>query len=211
MKRIAILAGVAWAALALAACHKSGSNAGQDVTNPTQSAPVNAAQDAAAGATGAVSGVVAPTSTEGYVKAAAIGDAYEVAAGKIAQNRAKSPEVKAFAAMMVKDHTSSTEAIKAAMKAGGLPDVPPPPLDDRRKGMIDNLNAAGDNDFDLAYLHQQLGAHIEALELHKGYASRGDNAALKEAAAKITPVVEKHLAEVRRIGGDKLKDAVPGG
>ena len=45
----------------------------------------------------------------------------------------------------------------------------------------------------------------------KGYADHGDNPALKALAAKATPVIQKHLDEVKRIGGDKLKDAAPGG
>ncbi len=70
-----------------------------------------------------------------------------------------------------------------------------------------NLRAAGDADFDLTYLHQQLAAHLEALTLHGGYADHGDNPALKAVAAKIKPVVEQHIAEIKRISGDKLRDA----
>ena len=88
----------------------------------------------------------------------------------------------------------------------------PPALDARMQGMIDNLNAAGDSDFDLAYLHQQLAAHIEALNLHKTFAEKGDTPALSAAAAKIVPVVQHHLDEIKKIGGDKLTgkdDATP--
>ena len=47
-------AAVLIAAAMLGGCHKSGSNAGKDVTNPTDSAPVNTAQDAAGGVLGGV-------------------------------------------------------------------------------------------------------------------------------------------------------------
>ena len=69
------------------------------------------------------------------------------------------------------------------------------------------VRASGDADFDLAYMHQQLAAHTEALTLHSTYASRGDNAALKAAAEKAKPMVEKHIAEIRRIGGAALDKA----
>ncbi len=36
------------------------------------------------------------------------------------------------------------------------------------------------------------------------YASGGDNAALKALAAQTKPVIQKHLDEVKRIGGEKL-------
>jgi len=210
MKRVLIAATAIGMALAVGACHKTGANAGKDLSNPAGSVPANTAQDAAAGAVGVVSGITAPTSTDGYVTAAAIADMYEVEAGKIAAKRAKDPQVKAFGQMMVTDHTKSTKMIKDAIASGGANVMPPAAMDERRKGMIDNLNQAGDADFDGAYLHQQLAAHLEALELHKGYADHGDNAALKAAAGQIVPVVQHHLDEVKKIGGDKLKDALPG-
>lgn len=196
--------------LLLAGCHKTGANAGQDVSNPGDSAVVNTAQDVAATAVGAGSAVVDGTKAENYVPAAAMGDMYEIEAAKIAQQRSKDSKIKAFAQMMITDHTASSAKIKAALASAGLNISPPVALDDRRNGMLQNLRAAGDADFDLAYLHQQLAAHTEALALHKEYSSAGDNAQLKTIAAAIVPVVEHHLSEIKTIGGDKLSDAVGG-
>jgi len=197
-----------FSALALAGCHKTGSNANQDATHPSDSAAVNTAQDVAAGPVGLASAAtLGANTTSGYVTGAATGDMYEVEAGKIAAQRAKSPDLKAFAQMMIKDHTQSTADLKAALATANAGVTPPTDLDDRRKGMLQNLRAAGDTDFDLAYLHQQLAAHLEALTIHSGYADHGDNPALRAVAAKIKPVVEHHIAEIRRIGGDKLKGA----
>lgn len=210
MKRILICtAGLA--ALVLAAgCHKTGSNANQDVTNPGQSAPVNAAQDVAGTAVGMASSAM-PTDAQGFVTSATIANMYEIEAAKIAEKRAKLADVKALAAMIVKDHTQIGKDMDAAVKASGTNATPPASLDERRKGMIDNLNASGDADFDLAYLHQQLAAHMEADNLLKNYRDHGDNDTLKAAAGKAEPMVAHHLDEVKRIGGDKLKDAMPGG
>jgi putative membrane protein len=197
------------AATALGACHKTGSNAGQDVTNPGNSAPVNAAQDVAATGVGAASAVTHGLTADAYVPAAAMADMYEVEAAKIAVTRAKDPKVKAFAQMMIADHTASTNKLKAALPGSGVSVTPPTALDERRKGMLENLRAAGDADFDLAYMHQQLAAHTEALALHKEYATGGDNPALKAVAAGVVPVVEHHLGEIKNWGGDKLKDVAP--
>lgn len=196
------------AALALTACHKSGSNAGKDLEKPSDSAAVNTVQDVAAGPVGLASAAtVGANSTEGFVSAAAMGDMYEIESSKIALQRAKTAEVKAFAQMMIDHHTQTSDGLKAAIKASNLTLAPPAELDERRKGLLQNLRAAGDADFELAYLHQQLAAHLEALTLHGGYADRGDDPALKAVAAKTKPVVEKHIAELRRIGGTKLDKA----
>src|SRR3569832_2752671 len=96
MKKI-LLAGVAVSAAAsMAACHKTGSNANQDVTNPGQSAPVNAAQDVAGTAVGMASSAM-PQDAQGFVTAATIANMYEIEAAKIAQQRAKTTEVKSLA------------------------------------------------------------------------------------------------------------------
>lgn len=211
MKRHIGLTTVAVAALiGLAACHDTGSNAKKDVTNPGDSAPVNAVQDAAAGPVGLGSAATANTPQE-FVNAAAMGDMYEIESGKIAATRAKRADVKAFANMMVEHHTKTSADLKKALADNKIMITPPAALDDRRMGMLNNLKAAGDADFDLAYLHQQAAAHLEALTLHGGYADRGDNAVLKAAAAKTKPVVESHIAELKKIGGDAIAAMLPGG
>jgi putative membrane protein len=137
-------------------------------------------------------------------------DMYEIEAGKIAVARAKRSDVKAFGQMMIDMHTKTSDDLKAALKDNNIDIAPPTTLDDRRMGMLQNLRAAGDSDFDLAYLHQQLAAHLDALTLHSGYADHGDNPVLKAAAAKTKPVVQAHIDQVKKIGGSALEDAAPG-
>lgn len=209
MTRTLLLSCAMFSALTLAACHKSGSNANQDLANPGDSAPVNTIQDVAAGPVGLASAATIGATTEGFVPAAAMADMYEIEAGKIAVQRGQSADVKKFGQMMIDHHTKLSNDMKAALQAANIP-VPPPTLDERRQGMLNNLRAAGDADFDAAYLHQQAAAHLEALTLHKTYAARGDNATLKAAAEKAQPVVQSHIDELRRIGGDAVKDALPG-
>ena len=211
MNRNAILATAAISAvLALGACHKSGSNANQDVANPGDSAPVNTVQDVAAGPTGLASAVMANTPQE-FAAAAAMSDMYEIEAGKIAVSRAKRADVKEFGQMMIDAHTKTSADLKKVIADNKIEVTPPTALDDRRASMINNLKAAGDSDFDLAYLHQQAAAHLEALTLMGGYADRGDNAPLKAAAAKTKPVVQSHLDHLKTVGGDAIKADLPGG
>ena len=207
MKRNQLIGVAMLSMLSLAACHKTGSNAGNDVKNPEQSAPVNTVQDVAAGPVGVVSAATAGGfTTTGFIENAARGDMYEIEAGKIALARSKTAKIKALARMMITDHQMMSDKLKTAIADSRLP-APPADQDERRKGMLDNLKAAGDSDFDLAYLHQQLAAHLEALTLMKGFQNHGDNAALKTVAAGAAPIVEHHLGMVRDAGGDQLKSA----
>lgn len=208
MSRTLLLSCAVFSALTLAACHKSGSNANQDLANPADSAPVNTVQDMAAGPVGLASAATIGATTDGYVPAAAMADMYEIEAGKIAVQRGNA-DVKKFGQMMIDHHTKLSNDFKAALKAANIAE-PPATLDDRRQGMLNNLKAAGDTDFDEAYLHQQAAAHLEALTLHKTYAARGDNAVLKAAAEKAQPIVQKHIDELKRIGGDAVKELTSG-
>jgi putative membrane protein len=196
MKRAILFAAAAATALTLAACQKKDVNpADAGTTNDA----VNAAQDATSTAVGAASATTAAAtnSTDGFVTGLATGGMYEVAAGKIAAEKAKNPEIKAFARMMVADHTAMSKAAEPAMKASGKPI--PVELDERRKGLIDNLNAADPGEFDNVYMDQQEAAHNETLTLLKGYADGGDDAGLKAVASGAIPKVEAHLAKIKEI------------
>src|SRR3954462_15124310 len=71
---------------------------------------VSAVEDSVAGLVGRVSAEMTST-TKGFVTAAATSDMYEVAAGKLAAQRAHSPEVKEFARKMVAAHTKTTATL----------------------------------------------------------------------------------------------------
>ena len=176
-------------ALALAACQKTDKAADAVASNEA----VNATQDAASAAVGTASASTAAmtNSTDSFVTGLVTSTMYEIEAGKIAQAKAKDPAVKAFAKMMVADHTAMSKDADPAVKASGKP--VPTELDERRKGLIDNLNNAKPEDFDKEYVNQQIAAHEETLTLLKGYADGGDDAGLKTLAAGAIPKVQAHL------------------
>jgi putative membrane protein len=196
MKSAMLFAAAAATALSLAACQKTDSQPTADAGTTNEA--VNAAQDATGAAVGAVSAsTVGQVSTDAFVTNAAIGDMYEIEAGKIAQQKGRSADVKAFGKMMVTDHTALSNEMKPLVIAAGK--TLPTGLDERRKGMIDNLNAAAPADFDQVYLSQQEAAHSETLTLMQGYADNGDDAGLKAAAAKAAPKVQAHLDQVKKL------------
>lgn len=197
MKRAMMLAAAAVTAMSLAACQQKDETA--TAADPgTSNEAVNAAQDATSAAVGATAAAtVGQVSTDAFVTNAAIGDMYEIQAGQIAQKKGQSAGVKDFGKMMVTEHTAMTNTMKPLIVAAGK--TAPTGLDERRKGLIDNLNAASAADFDKTYLAQQEAAHSETLTLMQGYADNGDDAGLKAAAAKAVPKVQAHLDKVKSL------------
>lgn len=195
MKRTVLFLAAASAALSLAACQKKDSQATADPGTTNEA--VNTAQDATSAVVGGAAAPVAALTTDAFVANAAISDMYEIQAGQIAQKKGQSAGVREFGKMMVVDHTALSNAMKPLVLAAGK--TPPAGLDERRKGMIDNLNAAAAADFDKVYLAQQEAAHGEALALMQGYADGGDDAGLKGAAAKAIAKIQAHLDHVKSL------------
>ncbi len=197
MKHALILSAAAVAALSLAACNKPASTTASDAA-ATTGAAVNKAEDATGAAVGTASATtVGPHDTAAFVSNASQSDMYEIQAAQIAEKRSKTPDIKAFAKMMVKDHTATSAAMAPLAKAAGQ--TPADKLDDRRQGFIDHLNQASDADFDKVYVDQQVAAHKEALDLMNGYAKDGSDAGLKDAAGKTAPKVQMHLDKITGI------------
>ena len=202
MKNTLMLSAAALAAISLAACNKPANNPnaseGAQTGNPGQTQPVNEAQDKVGAAVGATSAnTMGSVDTGSFVSNASQSDMYEIQAAKVAQTKSKNPDVKAFAKMMVTDHTAMSNQMKPLISAAGQ--QPATDLDQRRKGFLDNLNAAPAADFDKTYIDQQVAGHQEALDLMKGYADRGSDAGLKGAASQAIPKIQMHLDKAKEI------------
>ncbi|HVZ28214.1 MAG TPA: DUF4142 domain-containing protein [Rhizomicrobium sp.] len=162
----------------------------------------SAIKDTTAGLVGRVDAAMTHT-TKGFVDAAAVSDMYEVEAGKIAAERATKPGIKQFAQEMVRAHTDTTNKLKSIIASNKINVAPPPAVDNRRQGMLDDLRGAKGEDFDHRYLAQQVAAHKEADTLFSGYAKDGDNAAIKSFARETDPVIKQHLAMAQNLSEGK--------
>lgn len=141
-----------------------------------------------------------------YANAAAIADMYEIEAANIAWERSTSEDVKAFAKMLIADHTASTAKLKVLVDQaeGELPGS----LDERHEAMIKALKDADDASFNQTFLDQQVEAHTAALKLHTAFAKSGDREEFKTFAADTAKVVEHHLEQVKALGGKEPASSV---
>lgn len=145
-----------------------------------------------------MSGPMMPTSAMAYVRAAGESDLFEITSSQLALQRTQNPDIRAFASTMIDHHTSTTNTLLAAARAARMIS-PPAVLRPDKRAMIDQLNGQVGASFDRLYLRQQVMAHGEALAIHTSYAQRGDNAALRAAAAGTVPVVQGHLSTAQSL------------
>lgn len=139
-----------------------------------------------------------------FVAKAAASDMFEIEAGKVAEKRSTNPQVKEFAAMMIKDHTKSTEALKSAIKDSGQALTLPAALPSDKQDALDDVVKADAKDFDRKYMESQVDAHQAALNVLQRYAQDGDVAQIKTFAAATAPKVQQHYDRAKAIR-DALK------
>jgi putative membrane protein len=143
----------------------------------------------------ALPGSAVPTPV--YLMKAGASDLFERQEGQL-MSSSRDPQVARFAQQMVRDHSNSTAMVKtAALRARLHPR--PPMLDGEQRRDLAALRAAQGRDRDQLYIRQQKQAHQDALMLHQGYSTGGDVPALRNAASKIVPVVQHHIAMLDRM------------
>ena len=139
-----------------------------------------------------------PTTAAAFVPMAGASDLYEIQASQLALEKSRNADVRRYAQMMITHHQQTTQQVTAAAREAGLTPRPPTLNPEQRANVaaLRRLNAAA---FDRTYLTQQVRAHEQALALHSTYAERGDQPALRRAAAGARPIVQQHLDEVRTL------------
>ena len=140
----------------------------------------------------------APSASE-FVQKAAMSDAYEVEAGKIATEKGQRDQVKQFGQHMVDAHTKTTQEVKSIVKSDNIKVDLPTKLDSKHQNLIDDLNEAKPEDFDKVYAKQQVDGHEEAVALFEKYAKKGDNPNLKRFAEKTLPTIKEHLEAAKKL------------
>jgi putative membrane protein len=132
-----------------------------------------------------------------FYKHAAEGGISEVELGNLAQDKATSQDVKDFAAMMIKDHGTADDKLKALAASKGI-DLPTSASigEIATKAKLDVLSG---ETFDKSYIKSQLKAHREAIALFRKEAASGQDPDAKAFASETLPTLQKHMQAIRRV------------
>jgi len=178
---------VALPSLVLAGCNQA--------TSPSAN---NAALDESVNAAVTEPAPAPVTDAMTYLAKAGAGDLFEIESSRAIADKTANAGIKAFAGMMIEDHTKSTARLKAAVREAGIT-APAPALEPAQQQALDDIKTATGTAADSAYLDAQRTGHSEALALHSGYAVGGDTEQLKAAANEIAPVVQRHIDQLAKL------------
>ncbi|WP_397453663.1 DUF4142 domain-containing protein [Pseudomonas sp. NA-150] len=139
-----------------------------------------------------------------FVEDASAKGVAEVEAGKLAQEKDSSADVKAFADMMVKDHTQANIKLKSIAASKKLKVSDSAQLMDKAKSMI--LELRNSKPFDKAYANNQVKAHEATIDLFEKEVANGKDTDLTAFATATLPKLKEHLAHAKALaqahGGD---------
>ena len=138
-----------------------------------------------------------------FYEAAASANMLEIEASKLAQAQSTDADVKAFAAMMIKDHTAAGE--KLAKLATTKKVVLPTQLLKRHQMMLDGLKEEKGADFDSEYRMKMVASHKEAVSLFDHASKKSPDPEIRAFAAEMLPKLQEHGAHAKKLGDSAKK------
>lgn len=161
-------------------------------TAPATPAPTERAEPRQAGAKQQLA-----SADEDFLESAAEAGYTEIAGSKLAQQKARSADVKAFAEQMIADHSKVGEQLAALAKSKGYTPPTEPSLIDKAKLKTLEMRDEG---FDKAYADEiGVAAHQDTVDLFKKAAEQAEDPEVKAFAAKTLPALEQHLTMAKAL------------
>ncbi len=130
------------------------------------------------------------TADSTFVSKAAMGGMMEVEAGRLAQQNAQNPRVKAFGAMMERDHSTANQELMRFTSGRGMT-LPTAMPADMQKHMDAMRNMKG-KAFDAHYMKMMVDDHQKDVADFQKQANGGTDPELKSFAKKTLPVLQMH-------------------
>lgn len=134
------------------------------------------------------------TTAKHFLIVGSIKNLQEVSAGEQALQKAKKPEVRAFAQLMIKDHGQAEQKLLQLAKSRGI-NLPPAATG----GVKPDLLLAGAANFDSAYVHAMSAGHGNTVQMFENYATTGKDPAVRAWAQQMLPTLKMHLEHIKTI------------
>jgi putative membrane protein len=132
-----------------------------------------------------------------FYKKAAEGGMAEVDTGMLAQQKATSPAIKEFGAMMVKDHSTANDKLKAVAVSKNIKLPMSPSVEQKAtKAKLEMLSGSA---FDKSYVEGMIKDHEEDIRDFNQEATSGQDTDAKAYATATLPTLQAHLRKIQAI------------
>ena len=168
-------------------------------TNKASTPDTSAQPNSGATSSSAANSGSSPSSNpdQDFVTKAAQGNSAEIELGKMVAAKTKDPNVKQFAQMMVKDHTTALNQLQelAQTKNLNLNDN----LPDDAKSLQEKLSSDTGKQFDKDYMDGMVQDHQKDVQEFTDESQNAKDPAVKQWASNTLPVLQKHLQKAQQI------------
>ena len=133
-----------------------------------------------------------------FIKDAAQGNEAEVQLGKLALEKATSPDVKQLGQHLQTDHTKANQDLMQLAQTKGVTLPTEPPRKEER--LADRLQDKSGSDFDKAFAEHAIKDHQKDIQKYEKAMQNSKDADLKAYIEKCLPVLRQHLQMARNAG-----------
>jgi putative membrane protein len=126
-----------------------------------------------------------------FIEKAAQGGAAEVATGKLAAQKAQSPDVKQFGERMVKDHSAADDQLMKIASDKGVPASSE--LDSSSQREYDKLSKLSGAQFDREYMKMMVSDHEKDIKEFRSESKSAKDPEVKSFAQNTLATIEEHL------------------
>jgi putative membrane protein len=145
---------------------------------------------------GTSSAKLAPADRQ-FVRKAAEGGLAEVELGKLASEKAESPDVKQFGQRMVDDHTKANDQLKQVASEKGV--TVPDKLSAKDAATKARLEKLSGKAFDRAYMRDMVTDHTKDVSEFRMESKNAKDPDVKNFASQTLPTLKDHLKEAKSI------------
>jgi len=132
-----------------------------------------------------------------FIKKAAAGGLAEVELGKLASEKAESPDVKQFGQRMVDDHTKANDQLKQVASEKGV--TVPEKLNAKDAATKARLEKLSGKAFDRAYMSDMVTDHTKDVSEFRMESKNAKDPDVKNFASQTLPTLKDHLKEAKSI------------
>ena len=120
----------------------------------------------------------------------------EIRASTLAEQQATDPDIKKYAAMMIKDHTAAADALKMVASKKNLT-LPSDISTDAQKDIADLQKKTG-KDFDKAYIKMMVSDHKKVIKSFEDESKNGSDADIRAFTDNTLHTLRHHLDEAQK-------------
>jgi len=132
-----------------------------------------------------------------FMEDAARGGTAEVSLGRMATDKATSGDVRAFARMMVDDHSAANDQLQGI--ASNLGVQLPSHLASNERSVQQHLSHLSGHSFDRSYMQAMVKDHRKTVAMFRKEASSGHDNQVTQWASETLPKLQHHLEEAERL------------